>query len=54
MPTAQTPVVVGGLIYAKAEHMYQVDTVRKLHAADDRQRIPIDGLHENPSHISTY
>ena len=37
-------VVVGTLIYAKAEHMYQVDTANFMLTTD--QWIPIDGLHE--------
>jgi hypothetical protein len=37
-------VVVGALIYAKAEHMYQVDTASFMLTTD--QWIPIDGLHE--------
>ena len=37
-------VVVGALIYAKAEHMYQVHTASFMLTTD--QWIPIDGLHE--------
>ena len=39
-------VMMAALIYAKREHVYQVDTLSMMLTTD--QWIPLDGLHELP------